>query len=148
MALVVNNKNVSKIDNLKQELAGIKKDLAKDLAKEDLKKGMTQLIESFQEDEKRKKIHRDNLYRQFCGVHEGEGTKPGFDKAINLIKANYGKDADGKTNLNQEISDLIQDGSEGLNESISEFVNLITPDENDMKDMLEELGLKHMIKNK
>jgi hypothetical protein len=144
MALVVNNKNVSKIDNLKQELAGIRKDLAK----EDLKKGMNQLKQSFQEDEKRKKIHRDNLYRQFCGVQEGTGTTPGFDKAINLIKTNYGKDGDGKTIVNQDISNLNQDSPAVLDESISDFVNLITPDEKDMKDMLAELGLKHMIKNK
>ncbi|MCZ7357522.1 MAG: hypothetical protein O8C66_12540 [Candidatus Methanoperedens sp.] len=37
MALAINNKYVSKIDNLKDELAGKRKDLAK----EDLKKGMT-----------------------------------------------------------------------------------------------------------
>jgi hypothetical protein len=144
MALVINNKYVSKIDNLKSELAGLRKDLAK----EGLKKGMTELKQSFQADEKRKKIHRDDLYRQFCGVQERGKPNPGFDKAINLIKANYGKDGEVRMTHKQEIGHLIQGGSEILNKSLSDFADLIIPDEKDMKDMLEGLGLKHMIKNK
>ncbi|MCZ7357851.1 MAG: hypothetical protein O8C66_01230 [Candidatus Methanoperedens sp.] len=144
MALVINNKCVSKIDNLKNELAGLRKDLAK----EDLRKGMTELKQSFQQDEKRKKIIRDNLYRQFCGVQERGGTNPGFNKAIDLIKANYGKDGEVGMTHKQEIGHLIHDGSEILNETLSDFTSLITPDEKDMKDMLEGLGLKHLIRNK
>jgi hypothetical protein len=43
---------------------------------------------------------------------------------------------------------IIKDEFEVSDKSLSEFVNLITPNETDLKDVLEGLGLEHLIKKK
>jgi hypothetical protein len=102
---------------------------------------------AFQEDELRDEIEKERLYRKF---HSPQGTeKPSeINELVNLIKNTNNNDALSKRLRKQELSYLIKDESGISDKSVSEFVNLMTPTEEDTKDTLEELGLKHLIHDK
>ncbi len=101
----------------------------------------------FQEDELRDEIEKERLYRKF---HSPQNTeKPSeINELVNLIKNTNNNDALSKRLRKQELSYLIKDESGISDKSVSEFVNLMTPTEEDTKDTLEELGLKHLIHDK
>jgi len=102
---------------------------------------------AFQEDELRDEIEKERLYRKFHGPQDTE--KPSeINELVNLIKNTNNNDALSKRLRKQELSYLIKDESGISDKSVSEFVNLMTPTEEDTKDTLEELGLKHLIHDK
>ncbi len=102
---------------------------------------------AFQEDELRDEIEKERLYRKFHGPQDTE--KPSeINELVNLIKNTTNNDALSKRLRKQELSYLIKDESGISDKSVSEFVNLMTPTEEDTKDTLEELGLKHLIHDK
>ncbi|VVB89899.1 Uncharacterised protein [uncultured archaeon] len=102
---------------------------------------------SFQEDEVREMIEKERLFKKFHGDQELAEQPSELDEFIDIIKTRDKKDIS-KTMQKEEISYLIKDDSGVSNELLSEFVGLMTPAENDVKDALEGLGLKHMIKKK
>lgn len=101
----------------------------------------------FQEDELRDQIEKERLYRKFHESVDIAETSE-LDQFIDYIKIHNDKKDISKEMQKQELSYLIKDESGISDEMLSEFVELITPSEKDMKDTLEGLGLEHMIKKK
>lgn len=95
----------------------------------------------------REQIERERLYRKFHGPRDSVETSE-LNQFINLVKTSDNREAVGKLMQKQGLSYLIKDEEGVSDKSLSELVDLITPDENDTKDMLEEMGLQHMIKRK
>ncbi len=102
---------------------------------------------NFQEDEIRELIEKERLHRKFHGDQNVVEDAPQLDQFIDMVKTKDKKDIH-KAMQKQEISYLIKDESGVSNEMLSEFVELTKPNENDTRDTLEGLGLKHMIKKK
>ena len=102
---------------------------------------------AFQDDELRDEIEKERLYRKF---HSPQDTaKPSeINELVNLIKNTNNNDALSKRLRKQELSYLIKDESGISDKSVSEFVKLMTPTEDDTRDTLEDLGLKHLIHDK
>ncbi|KPQ45305.1 MAG: hypothetical protein MPEBLZ_00102 [Candidatus Methanoperedens nitroreducens] len=71
-----------------------------------------------------------------------------INELVNLIKNTTNKDALSKKLGKQELSYLIKDESGVSDKSVSEFIKLMTPSEDDTRDTLEDLGLKHLISDK
>jgi hypothetical protein len=65
-----------------------------------------------------------------------------------LIKNTDDKEPLKKNLRKQEFSYLIKDESVVSDKSLSDFVKIMTPTEDDTRDTLEELGLTHLISNK
>ena len=103
---------------------------------------------AFQEDELRDEIEKERLYRKFHGPQDTAAIPSEINELVNLIKNTTNKDALSKKLRKQELSYLIKDESGVSDKSVSEFVKLMTPTEDDTRDTLEELGLKHLINNK
>jgi hypothetical protein len=102
---------------------------------------------NFQENELREIIEKERLYRKFHGDQIEVEAPSELDQFIEVFKTHDKTDIS-KTMHKQEISYLIKDESGVSDKLVSEFVELMTPSENDMKDTLEGLGLEHLIKNK
>lgn len=101
----------------------------------------------FHEDELRDEIEKERLYRKFHGPQDTVITSE-INELVNLIKNTNNKDALSKKLRKQELSYLIKDESGVSDKSVSDFVKLMTPTEEDTKDTLEDLGLKHLISDK
>lgn len=101
----------------------------------------------FQDDELRDEIEKERLYRKFHGPQD-TAMPSEINELVNLIKNTNNNDVLSKKLRKQELSYLIKDESGISDKSVSEFVNLMTPSEEDTKDTLEELGLKHLIHEK
>lgn len=101
----------------------------------------------FQEDELRDEIEKERLYRKFHGPQETVITSE-INELVNLLKNTNDKDELSKKLRKQELSYLIKDESGVSDKSVSEFVKLMTPTEEDIKDTLEDLGLKHLVSKK
>ncbi|MCX9009958.1 MAG: hypothetical protein OIN66_02440 [Candidatus Methanoperedens sp.] len=101
---------------------------------------------SFEEDELKELIEKERLYRKFHGDRITVAMPSELDQFIDIIKTRDKGDIS-KAMQKQEISYLIKDESGVSDELLSEFVDLMTPSETDMKEALEGLGLKHMIKD-
>lgn len=137
MTMLINRKCLTKIEKLKSEL----KDLRKDLAKKDIKKDISLLKLSVQEAELIKRIEKEKLLRKY---YEPQNI------AEETTRRNKSIGPTGAQNIEKDISEVIQkqDQTGVSDKSLSELVNLIIPSEKDMKDALEEMGLKHLIKKK
>ncbi|MFZ3383483.1 MAG: hypothetical protein WA144_06120 [Candidatus Methanoperedens sp.] len=101
----------------------------------------------FEEDELRDEIEKERLYRKFHGPQDTEVPSE-INELVNLIKNTTNKGALSKKLRKQELSYLIKDESGVSDKSVSEFVKLMTPSEDDTRDTLEDLGLKHLIRDK
>lgn len=101
---------------------------------------------NFQEGELRELIEKERLYRKFHGDKITMVESSELDQFVEIIKTNDKNDIS-KAMQKQEISYLIKDESGVSDELLSEFVKLMTPNETDMRDALEGLGLKHLIKD-
>ena len=101
----------------------------------------------FQENDVREQIEKERLYRKFHGHQEIEKTSE-LDQFINFVKTSNDKEAIGKLMEKQGLSYLIKDEKGVSDKSLSEFVELMTPNEKDMKNALEEMGLNHLINKK
>ncbi len=99
-----------------------------------------------QETEIREQIEKERLYRKFHEPQEMETSE--LDQFINIVKTSTDKESIGKLMQKQGLSYLIKDDKGVSDKSISELVELMTPNENDMKDALEGMGLKHLITKK
>lgn len=101
----------------------------------------------FHEDELRDEIEKERLYRKFHGPQDTVITSE-INELVSLLKNTNNKDALSKKLRKQELSYLIKDESGVSDKSVSDFVKLMTPTEEDTKGTLEELGLKHLISDK
>ena len=101
----------------------------------------------FEEDDLRDEIEKERLYRKFHGLQDTVIPSE-INELVNLIKNSTNKDALSKKLRKQELSYLIKDESGVSDKSVSEFVKLMTPSEDDTRDTLEDLGLKHLISDK
>ena len=98
------------------------------------------------ETEVREQIEKERLYRKF---HEPQDIGSSeLEQFINVVKTSNDKDAIAKLMQKQGLSYLIKDETGVSDQSLSEFVELMAPNENDMKDALEGMGLKHLIVKK
>ncbi|VVB56432.1 Uncharacterised protein [uncultured archaeon] len=101
----------------------------------------------FEENELRDEIEKERLYRKFHGLQDTVIPSQ-INELVNLIKNTTNKDALSKKLGKQELSYLIKDESGVSDKSVSEFIKLMTPSEDDTRDTLEDLGLKHLISDK
>ncbi len=101
----------------------------------------------FQENMLREQIEHERLFRKFHGPQETpEATE--LDQFINFVKTSDDKEAISKSMQKQGLTYLIKDETGISDKSLSEFVKLVTPTENDMKNALEDMGLEHLIGKK
>ncbi len=99
------------------------------------------------ESEVREHIEKERLYRKFHEPQEIGSSE--LDQFISVVKtSNNDKDAIAKLMQKQGLSYLIKDETGVSDQYLSEFVELMSPNENDMKDALEGMGLKHLIVKK
>jgi predicted nucleic acid-binding protein len=101
----------------------------------------------FQENMLREHIENERLFRKFHGPQETpEATE--LDQFINFVKTSDNKEAISKSMQKQGLTYLIKDETGISDKSLSEFVKLVTPDEKDVKNALEDMGLDHLIGKK
>ncbi len=101
----------------------------------------------FREDELRDEIEKERLYRKFHGQQDTVITSE-INELVNLLKNTSDKDALKKNLQKQELSYLIKDESAVSDKSLSDFVEIMTPTQEDTRDTLEGLGLTHLIAHK
>jgi len=101
----------------------------------------------YEDNDLRDEIEKERLYRKFHG-HQDTVVTSEINELVSLLKNTNNKDALSKKLRKQELSYLIKDESGVSDKSVTEFVKLMTPTEEDTKDTLEELGLKHLISDK
>lgn len=101
----------------------------------------------FKENELREQIEKERLYRKFHGPQEKNKASE-LDDLINFVKTSNDKEAISKLIHKQGLSYLIKDDTGVSDKSLSEFIELATPSESDMKNILNEIGLDHLINKK
>jgi len=101
----------------------------------------------FHEDELRDEIEKERLYRKFHGPQD-EVKKYEINELVNLLKNTNDNVAFKKNLQNQELSYLIRDESGVSGNSLSDFVQTMTPTQEETRDTLEGLGLTHLISDK
>ncbi len=114
---------------------------------EDFKNYISLLKLSFKDDELLELIEKERLYLKFHGERHLVEDSSELDQFIDIFKR-HDKNDISSAMQKQEISYLIKDEAGVSDELLSEFVDLMKPSENDMRDALEGLGLKHMIRKK
>lgn len=102
---------------------------------------------SFNEDELREDIERERLFRKFHTPQDSAGASE-ISELVNFIKNTNNNDIISQKLRKRELSYLIKDDSGVSDKSVSDFVKLMTPTEEDTRDTLKELGLKHLITDK
>lgn len=98
---------------------------------------------SFVEDELKAQIENERLVRKFGG---GKEERQEIDKFIDFVKVSNDKGKVGEAMKKQGLTYLIQDESGNTDKSLSDFIELITPSEKDMKEALQSMGLDHLVK--
>lgn len=114
---------------------------------EDFKSYISLLKLSFKDDELLELIEKERLYLKFHGEGHMIEDSSELDQFIDIFKR-HDKNDISSAMQKQEISYLIKDEGGVSDELLSEFVDIMKPNENDMRDALEGLGLKHMIRKK
>ncbi len=89
-------------------------------------------------------IENERLIRKFGGIKEEEA--PEIDKFMDIVKMTKDKGMVGDAMKKQGLTYLIKDESGDTDKSLSEFMEMITPSEKDMKEALQNMGLEHMVK--
>ncbi|MBU3968285.1 MAG: hypothetical protein KKG76_13110 [Euryarchaeota archaeon] len=95
----------------------------------------------------REELEKERLCRKF----EEPGAFPGsseIDQLVNTVKGKKDKEAVENLMHKQGLSYLIKDEKGVSEKSLTEFMDIVMPSETDMKDALEGMGLKHLIKTK
>lgn len=95
----------------------------------------------------REELEKERLCRKFeepCAAPESSE----LDQFVNFVKSKKDKEAVGNLMQTQGLSYLIKDETGVSDKSLTEFMNIVMPSETDMKDALEGMGLKHLIKSK
>jgi len=101
----------------------------------------------FREDELRDEIEKERLYRKFHGQQDTVIASE-INELVDLLKNTNDKGSLKKNLQNQELSYLIKDESGVSDKSLSDFVKIMTPTQEDTRDTLEGLGLTHLISHK
>ena len=96
------------------------------------------------EAELRKQMENERLRRKFEGTHEDDSSKMG--NLIDMVNIGTDKGAIGDAMKKQGLTYLIKDESGESEESLSEFIDFMTPSKNDMKEALKNMGLDHLLK--
>lgn len=103
---------------------------------------------NFQEEELSDRVEKIRLFRKFNAIQEpGAVENPQVGEFINIIRSGD-KDTISKAMQKQGLSYLVKDDSGMSGNELAEFIKLATPNESDMKDNLEGMGLQHLIKKK
>jgi len=100
----------------------------------------------YPENELREQIEKDRLFLKFHGPQEGEESE--LDKFVDLVRYSNDKDTVNSEIKKQGLSYLVKDESGVSDKALSEFIEFVTPKEEDMKATLEGLNLGHMVKKK
>lgn len=95
----------------------------------------------------REELEKERLGRKFH-EYKGSSKESELDQFVTSVKGNNDKEAVGKLIQKQGLSYLIKDEQGVSDKSLTEFIEIVAPSENDMKDALEGMGLRHLIKNK
>lgn len=96
------------------------------------------------EDYMRTQIENQRLARKFGNFQKDEA--PEIDKFIDIVKVSKDKSAIGNAMKKQGLTYLIKDESGDPDKSLTDFIELITPTEKEMKDALQNMGLDHLVK--
>ncbi len=114
---------------------------------DDFVKYMNLMKLNIDENQMRDELEKERLYRKF---HEPSAATEAseLDQFITSVKGNADKESVGKLMHTQGLSYLIKDEKGESDESLTEFMEIVAPSESDMKEALEGMGLKHLIKNK
>ncbi len=99
---------------------------------------------SIVEDDMIVQIENERLMRKFGGMKVEEA--PEIDKFMDIVKMTKDKGMVGDAMKKQGLTYLIKDESGDTDKSLSEFMEMITPSEKDMKEALQNMGLEHMVK--
>ncbi|HIH44705.1 MAG TPA: hypothetical protein HA257_06450 [Candidatus Methanoperedenaceae archaeon] len=102
---------------------------------------------SFREEDIRSQVERERLYRKFNVPKKkmAPTITTDIDKLIQRFKS-VDKESIRDVMMQQGLGYLIQNESGG--ESVNDFVELVSPDASEVKNMLEGLGLKHLVRDK
>ncbi len=96
------------------------------------------------EAEIREQMENERLFRKFEGSRSEDVPETG--KLMSLVKGSKDKGTIGENMKKQGMTYLIKDEPEDTDKSISEFMEIMTPTEIDMKEMLKNMGLIHLVK--
>lgn len=99
---------------------------------------------NFNDDDLKAQIENERLVRKFGGIKEE--ASPEIDKFMDFVKVSKDKVAVGEAMKNKGLTYLIKDESGNTDKSLSDFIELITPSEKDMKEALRNMGLEHQVK--
>lgn len=112
---------------------------------DDIIKYFTFLNINFSEDKIRGQIEKERLFRKFRKTDEIEEGLSELDGFVDTLK-NYSDNKNIKKVLQkQKLSYLVKDESGISDELLSEFTDLVATNEEDLKEILEGIGLKHMV---
>lgn len=102
---------------------------------------------NFSEEYIRSQIERERLYRKFNVPKKkmAPTVATDIDKLIQRFKS-VDKESIRDVMVQQGLGYLIKNESGG--ESVNDFVELVSPDASEVKNMLEGLGLKHLVRDK
>lgn len=100
------------------------------------------------ENELREHIEKERLYRKFHGAEDEAEGPTEIDDFLDSLKNFNNQDEISEAMEEQKLSYLITSNSKSSDPLLSEFVDLMKPKEEDVKETLNGLGLEHMIKGK
>lgn len=95
----------------------------------------------------REELEKERLCRKFEEPCAFTGSSE-IDQLVNTVKGKKDKEAVESLMQTQGLSYLIKDEKGVSEKSLTEFMDIVMPSETDMKDALEGMGLKHLIKTK
>ncbi|MFU8767364.1 MAG: hypothetical protein ACNA7I_06850, partial [Candidatus Methanoperedens sp.] len=112
---------------------------------DDIIKYFTFLNINFNEDKIRGQIEKERLFRKFRKTDEIEEGLSELDGFVDTLKNYSDKKNIKKVLQKQKLSYLVKDESGISDELLSEFTDLVATNEEDLKEILEGIGLKHMV---
>jgi hypothetical protein len=113
---------------------------------DDFVKYMNILKLNIDEKQVKEELEKERLCRKFeepCAAVSSE-----IDQFVSFVKTKKDKESVGNLMQTQGLSYLIKDEKGVSDKSLTEFMDIVMPSETDMKDALEGMGLKHLIKSK
>ncbi len=114
---------------------------------DDFVKYMNLMKLNIDENQMREELEKERLYRKFHEPSAAPETSE-LDQFVTFVKSSNDKEAVGNLMQTQGLSYLIKDEKGVSDKSLTEFMEIVTPSESEMKDALEGMGLKHLIKSK
>jgi hypothetical protein len=114
---------------------------------DDFVKYMNILKLNIDEKQVKEELEKERLCRKFeepCNAP----VSSEIDQFVSFVKTKKDKEAVGNLMQTQGLSYLIKDETGVSEKSLTEFMDIVMPSETDMKNALEGMGLKHLIKSK